>query len=159
VRSARAVVTTPAGAWLAARMLGWVAVLPILKRTLPLPKVVRLCSRPSRAERRRVEREGEITALARRIYARSPVHNDNCLERSLVLYRFLSEAGAEPVLFVGVGKDANGIIGHAWVSVDGEPVHESHASLAPYAPVAVFGPDGRRRPDLEAGSVDPVPER
>jgi hypothetical protein len=57
------------------------------------------------------------------------------------LYRFLSEAGAAPRLLVGVGG-ADSVLGHAWVILDGEPVHETRASLEEWAPVLAFGAGG-----------------
>jgi hypothetical protein len=50
---------------------------------------------------------------------------DNCLERSLVAYRFLGRAGASPQLVIGVARDERGVRGHAWVTVDGRPIGES----------------------------------
>ena len=40
VRAARACITSPADAWLAARMAAWALVLPLLKRVVPLPRLV-----------------------------------------------------------------------------------------------------------------------
>jgi hypothetical protein len=146
-RSARAIASTPAGAWLLVRMLAWAAALPVLKRVLPLPTVVKLAARPRRASHRYANREQEVAALARWLYARSPVRDDNCLERSLVTYRFLSERGADPVLSIGVRKGDGGVLGHAWVTVDGEPVYEAPDELADYATVVSFGADGARDRD------------
>ncbi|MDQ3995318.1 MAG: lasso peptide biosynthesis B2 protein [Actinomycetota bacterium] len=142
-RSARAIASTPAGAWLLVRMLAWAAALPVLKRVLPLPTVVKLAARP-RASHRYANREQEVAALARWLYARRPVRDDNCLERSLVTYRFLSERGADPVLAIGVRKGADGVLGHAWVTVDGEPVYETPDELVDYATVVTFRADGAR---------------
>ena len=68
---------------------------------------------------------------------------DNCLERSLVSYRFLSHAGAEPELAFGVAKDRDDPVrGHAWVVLDGEPVHDSVAALERFERLGAFGREG-----------------
>jgi hypothetical protein len=65
----------------------------------------------------------------------------NCLERSLVLYRCLSSAGAEPHLIVGVAKEQGVVAGHTWVELDGDPVDDSQSRN--YERVAEFGVSGR----------------
>jgi hypothetical protein len=127
-------------------MVAWAAVLPILKRVLPLPTVVKLAARRRGGAGRQRRREEEVTTLARWLYSRSPVRDDNCLERSLVTYRFLSERGADPLLSIGVRKDEDGVFGHAWVTVDGEPVYDAPAELAEYATVVTFTAAGARAP-------------
>src|SRR5689334_11392261 len=90
-RALRAWLTTPADAWLLVRMLAWSPWLPLLKRLLPLPTLVRFLSVTRRRGQRQREREQRVVALARWLY-RSPGWNGRgrCLERSLLLYHFLS---------------------------------------------------------------------
>jgi hypothetical protein len=57
-------------------------------------------------------------------------------------YRFLLEGGAAPTLVIGVGRVPAEIVGHAWVLLNGLPAGESAASVSPYLPTLVFGPDG-----------------
>jgi hypothetical protein len=126
---------------LAARALGWMCVLPLLKRFVPLSRLVRLMSSSPHHDR---ARRDTTQRAARLVGALCRVRGGNCLERSLILFRFLGEAGAAPQLVVGVGKPDREYIGHVWVSVAGEPLLDSRADLDTYARVVVFGSDGRR---------------
>lgn len=126
-------------AWLMMRMAAWSLALPVLKRLLPLPKLVRLMSRESSVQRSN-ENERTIARSARRIY-RLRQHG-SCLERSLTAYRYLSGASANPLLVVGVGRDDRDVIGHAWVLIDGQPLYESSAALESFVPVVAFASDG-----------------
>ena len=137
--------TSPRDAWLALRMLAWAGSLPILKRVLPLPRLVRLLARPREAARK-PEREWRIAALSRRVFrTRSALHADNCLERSLVAYRYLGAAGAHPQLVVGASPGET-VHGHVWVTVDGSAIHDAPHELAAWTPVVVFDADGTRHP-------------
>jgi Transglutaminase-like superfamily len=124
------------------RMAGWSLAVPILKRALPLPALVRvLWSRP-RGDRR-PGRDLEIAQLAwwtSRVQPRR--FPDNCLERSLVTYRFLARAGARPRLLAGVRQAEGGIVGHAWVTVEDQPVHDAVESLRSYGTLVEFGDGG-----------------
>jgi hypothetical protein len=73
---------------------------------------------------------------------RPPGSRDNCLERALVTYRYLCQAGARPELVMGVARGEKGVHGHAWVAVDGHPVHDTAGELARFEPVLRFGSDG-----------------
>jgi hypothetical protein len=134
----------PAGVWLGVRMLAWSAVLPILKHVVPLRVLTRLMWAETRAIPR-PQRERQVAFLARRIYRVRPVlRRDNCLERSLLLYRFLSREGLAPRLVLGAQKSDRLIVGHAWVKVAGRPVIDDHEALADYTPIAEFGAQGAR---------------
>jgi hypothetical protein len=141
-RTVLAVLRSPADTWLALRMLSWSLLLPALKRTVPLPRLARLVW--SRARRQRDPGcEEKVALLARGIYRLRPLRSrDNCLERSLLAYRFLSMAGAQPRLFIGARKGDGGISGHAWVIIDGEPLFDARASLGDYVVLAEFGANG-----------------
>ena len=83
---------------LIARMMPWRVVLPVAKRVIPLSTLVSVMELPRRFLKRRPLREKRVASLAHRVSglgARSPA---NCLERSLLAYRFLSEMGAGPRL-------------------------------------------------------------
>jgi Transglutaminase-like superfamily len=128
-----------ATAWLLIRMGAWSLVLPVLKRVLPLPTLVRLMSRTG-AEERSEERERQIVRSARRVYRlRRP---GSCLERSLLAYRYLSNTNADPRLVIGARRGDHEMLAHAWVLVDGSPLYESIASLEPFSAVVEFAPDG-----------------
>lgn len=120
------------------RMLPWAYALPVLKKLLPLPALARLAWARRRA-RRPVALETVLTAALRLRPVRS---RQNCLERSLLLYRYLSWAGAEPTLATGLRSDGERLHGHAWVSVAGAPVGDSAEEVSTYTPVVAFGPRG-----------------
>jgi Transglutaminase-like superfamily len=124
---------------LVVRMTGWVIVLPVLKRVRPLHELARLMWCDARAPSPR-ERELAVLSYAEWLYRGRPLFGDNCLERSLLLYRFLSEAGLEPTLIVGAQHDGLSVAAHAWVEIDGRPIGNADG----YEPVVAFGPHGRR---------------
>jgi hypothetical protein len=102
------------------------------------------------SEPRRTERdpalERRIARVARLIYrGRRGTFPNNCLERSLVTYRYLGRAGADPELVVAVRRGAEGVDGHVWVTVGGMSVHEEPAELEPYVPVLRFAGGEMRR--------------
>jgi len=147
-RATRECVTSPADAWLAARMAAWALVLPLLKRVVPLPRLVQLMATPpKRAARdaaRDLARERRIVALSRLVYAPLVRADIGCLQRSLLAYRYLGAAGARPSLLVGMRREAGEVHGHAWVTVDGEPAGEPAAWVGQFSPVLVFGSEGAR---------------
>ena len=146
-RVVRSSVSSPGDVFELVSMAAWATLLPILKRLLPLPKLARLVWTPPRTHRRDLENERRVAALARRLYrSRLVTRDDNCLERSLLTYRFLSRLNADPRLVAGVRRGEEGVLGHVWVTLDGEPVGESRITLGEYAPIAVFGAGGAREP-------------
>jgi Transglutaminase-like superfamily len=128
---------------LGCRMAAWSLAVPILKHALPLPALVRLAwSRPRGVRRPARDREiAQLTWWTSRVQPRR--FPDNCLERSLVAYRFLARAGARPRLVTGVGRTGAEIVGHVWVTVDDEPVHDGVDSLRAYKPLVEFGDHGQ----------------
>lgn len=136
--------TTPGDAMLVLKMLGWRLVLPALKRRLPLQRLVRLMWDGHGAPAGTPVRAARIAYLADLVYRTEHVErHGNCLERSLVLYRYLGAAGAEPQLLVGLRRDGQSAPGgHAWVTLAGEPVGEPPDSIAPFARVVAFGTGG-----------------
>jgi hypothetical protein len=125
------------------RVLGWRIVLPILKRVIPVRTLAGWMSAGQRhtpagslePRRARLEALRQMLTCGGRI-----VMSGNCLERSLVLYRFLAEVGAEPQLVMGVNAAGGTVGGHAWIELDGEPLEEAPASR--FAPVVAFGANG-----------------
>lgn len=126
------------------RMLPWAAALPILKRTMPLPRLVGLAASSPRNGRPRPGGEERIVELTRLLYrSRAIAGRDNCLERSLLAYRFLTKLDARPELVVGMQKGGDEMMGHVWVLLEGQPVHETPQLLAGFVPVLVFDHRGR----------------
>jgi transglutaminase superfamily protein len=144
VERLRGSVGRPADAWLLVRIVGWSLVLPVAKSVIPLPRLTRLMRADAGSSRRDAEQEQTVTALTAWVFkTRPPGSRDNCLERALVTYRYLCRAGADPELVVGMARDEEGVHGHAWVTVDGFPVHDTIAELARFEPMLRFGSDGR----------------
>jgi hypothetical protein len=132
----------PTDIWLALRMAGWSLLVPLLKRLLPLKALTRLMW----AEGRRVrspERERQIMRLSFLLARlRPPSFRSNCLERSLLAYRFLAQLNADPRLVIAVSASESGVVGHAWVTVDDRPVHDSAAEIRQFVSIAEFGAKG-----------------
>ena len=135
----------PGEIWLAGRLYLWSLALPILKRVLPLRTLVRLAWTRPRTDRRRPERERQVMRLAYAVWSRSRARrrDDDCLERSLAAFRFLSRLNADPELVAGTRMAGGEVQGHVWVVVDGQPFGEARAELAEYLPVIAFGAGGR----------------
>ena len=160
LRRLRSLVRAPGDAALLVRMAGWSVVLPILKRATPLPRLVQLAQRDARRESRDPEREAKVIALSEWLFRVRPRGSrDNCLDRSLVSFRFLGRLNAQPELVVGVGREGEETTGHVWVMIDGTPVHDDGSTLAAYDRLVVFGPDGRRSELPERASPLGDPER
>lgn len=125
--------------WLGLRMAGWSLLVPLLKYALPLPSVVRVMAGSRRARGAAVD-ASRIVQLAWWTSRLQPRRfPGNCLERSLVTYRFLAKAGADPRLVVGVRSTPEPARGHVWVTLDGRPLHESRESLEGLMPLIEFG--------------------
>ena len=122
--------------------MGWRVLLPFLKHIVPLPTLVRLvAARPSGLDETRRPR---LAAIHQLLDAGRLVVSGNCLERSLVMYRFLAQAGARPQLVMGVSTSTAGVKGHTWVELNGEPLLDS--TTRRFSPIMIFGPEGRVRP-------------
>jgi hypothetical protein len=138
----RAVVSGPSDLLLSGRMAAWAGLLPVLKRVLPLPRLVTLMAprhRHAPDERRLVV----VVTVARWLY-RTRALRDNCLERSLITYRYLPDGNGESRLVLGIRKGEDGPLGHAWLTLCGEPVHDSATTLEGLVPVVAFDLEGRR---------------
>jgi hypothetical protein len=79
------------------------------------------------------------------------ISDRDCLQRSLLLYRLLSAAGADPELVVGLREYDGKIIGHAWVLVDGKSPVEPESALLRFSPVLRFGAQGALLQEMRAG--------
>ena len=97
---------------------------------------------PSRPPRRPSE-EARIIACIVRLHQLLGEEDDDCVPRSLVLYRELSRLGADPRLCVGFRSTEAGVLGHAWVEVDGKVVGETDPRVAGFNKQLTFGDGGR----------------
>lgn len=130
--------------WLAARMAGWAIVLSLLKHFVPVGSLARLMWREASRDRREPLKERQIVRLADWLSRGTNLTKRGaCFERSLLAYRYLSAAGANPLLVVAFGKAAGTVLGHAWVEVEGEAVGERPEMLEMFEPAVRFGAQGR----------------
>jgi hypothetical protein len=134
-------------------MLGWAAALHLLKRRMALPKLVEIAVPEVRADADR--RPETVIAFSRWVY-RIPGFRDNCLEKSLLTYRYLPADGGRYRLVLGVrASKAEGPPGHAWLTIDGDPVHDTSESLADLVPILAFDSAGRRETPESGGRTAP----
>jgi Transglutaminase-like superfamily len=134
----------PADSLLAARILCWAAFVRLAKYAIPLRTLVQIVSPTPREGPRDPSRERQIAIFADRASRIvRPRTRGNCLERSLVSYRYLVRAHADPRLMIGFRRDQSGVLGHAWVLVDGQPLGDSPATLAEYQVAMSFGAGDR----------------
>ena len=149
----RTAVSGPSDLLLSGRMAAWAGLLPVLKRVLPLPRLVTLMAPRHRhaADERRL---AFVVTVARWLY-RTRALRDNCLERSLITYRYLPAGNEESRLVLGIRKGDVGPPGHAWLTLRGEAVHDSATTLEGLVAVVAFDLEGRRCAVPEA--VSPAP--
>ena len=101
--------------------------------------------------------ERRLTANVLRLSKLLRIADRDCLQRSLLLYRLLSAAGADPELVVGFREQDGKIIGHAWVLVDEMSIVEPELDLARFSPVLRFGARGALLHQLRAGCEPKIP--
>ena len=123
--------------------------LGVLKHIVPLRWLAKWAWCNKNVPRDRLS-ERRITAIVLRLSQFMRLSDRDCLQRSLLLYRLLSRAGAEPTLVLGFQEREGKIVGHAWVLVDGRAIIESEAELLRFSPVLRIGPRGVVLPDLRA---------
>jgi hypothetical protein len=131
----------PVGWLLATRMLGWRVALPLLRRRMGLTALVELAAHPHPHSPPDVAGRRRALRLAHALFRST---EGTCLERSLLLFRYLGRAGAAPELVVGFTRHGDGVVGHAWVEVERAPVLEAGDPSAKYVSLVRFGPDGCR---------------
>jgi hypothetical protein len=118
-----------------ARLVVLFNLLGVAKRVVPLRSLARWAWSP------RVDRDpASLPTIVGRVlragrYAGVP--DRDCLQRSLLLYRELSRAGASPRLVVGFRRSA-AVEGHAWVTVDGRLLADAAEALETFTPVMRF---------------------
>jgi hypothetical protein len=78
-----------------------------------------LCAVRSQSEATRIIRLTDLL-LDRRVALLRP----SCMLRSLVLYRFLREAGVPVQVNFGVARDGEALKGHSWLTLHGVPYAE-----------------------------------
>jgi hypothetical protein len=83
------------------------------KSTAPAEEADVMCARAGR--------------VVRRVYRAFPIWN-TCLRRSLVLHRMLRKRGIAADFRIGIGKDGERLLGHAWVESDGNPILDNEVA-------------------------------
>ena len=127
------------------RLLPAYVLLGLLKHLLPLRWLARWAWCPPAGPRDR-EAERRLVASVLRLSQLTGLPDRDCLQRSLLLYRVLSRAGADPTLVIGFHRMNDRILGHAWVIVDGHTVIEPAADLLRFSPTLGFGFGGALLP-------------
>lgn len=64
-----------------------------------------------------------------------PVYRPTCLSRSLVLWYLLRRRGVPAVLQIGVRKEHNELLSHAWVESDGRVVNDNPDVAHHFSPI------------------------
>jgi hypothetical protein len=112
-----------------------------VKRLVPIRTLARWSWRPARGGSRNLEAEQRLVSSVIRLSSASG-SDRGCLQRSLLLYRELSRAGADPTLVVGFRRTDRGLEGHAWVEADGVPVAEPTVREQGFETTCAFGRGG-----------------
>jgi Transglutaminase-like superfamily len=142
LRTLRKHIRSPSDALLVLRLLAWRLALAPLKRAVPIATLVRLMATPGGRSTRDTRRIAELVSW---LYA--PRRNrdlGNCLDRSLVLYRFLSQNEPGTRLVLGMRRGSSELEGHAWVIAGDRAFGYTPASGGGFVTLATFAADGRR---------------
>ena len=128
------------------RMVGWRLLVSTLKHVVPLRRLVAIAGggTPAGARAGRLPAQARIVELARlACRPRLLGSNENCLDRSLIAYRYLRAAGASPALVIGVGQDQGAVRGHAWLTIgNDEEGGEPHRAHEDFKELVRFAADG-----------------
>jgi len=134
LQNIREIARSPKDFILLIRIAFWLAVQPVLIRTMPLDKLMKLLT-PAPRTRRSPEMEkkavrytsfflGKMTPAdpeAPKTNSTNSVVRRSCLKRSMVLYRFLRIAGVPVKIKLGVQKNNGKLKGHCWLELGGKP--------------------------------------
>lgn len=132
------------GAIVVARLLPIYLALAVAKHVVRIDRLARWAWRSPRPSPRAPGDEPRMVSLVLRLGAIAGRPDRDCLQRSLLLYRELSRAGADPRLFVGFRREHQRLVGHAWVECDGRPVTTEAIGREAFEATWGFGPGGRR---------------
>jgi hypothetical protein len=133
------IISSPKFVFLIIPILFWVFTLPLLKRLVPLHLLVKLMLYKT-VKRTFFNIEiNDLLYIIQRIYYSS---EGRCLERSLLLYRYLKFYGKFPELIIGLRKSNSEWTGHAWVEINKEPLAENNNFLNELKPTLKFDSHG-----------------
>jgi Transglutaminase-like superfamily len=114
----------------------------LLKHLVPLRALARLAWRDP-VDDRHPERERLTVARIVKTRQLFPLWDGDCVQKSLLLYRELSSAGADPILAVGFRRTDGLVQGHTWIVVDGVAVDDRLAAAGEFTSSFCFGRRGR----------------
>lgn len=142
----------------ALRLLGFNRTRALLGRAVPTPKPSLAGAPPQPSDRPR--RIARLVAMAA---CRGP-YRATCLRQSLALWWLLRRRGIPAELRIGVRKDGDALLAHAWVEQEGAPLGQGPLGHAPFPrriplrnPYTEFtGADAVRRSPDRVGSQPPV---
>ena len=148
-RTMRKTVQGPGEALLLLRMCGWVLLLSVAVKVLPLPRALRLVSTktkaPSETPAEEIQKrlaDAIDLLLKTDFFILKPI----CWKRAALLHRYLALNGITTRIFFGMRKESNGsVAGHAWLEASNGPILE--AAVPNYAVTYSF-------PSHEAIEVD-----
>jgi hypothetical protein len=107
-------------------------------RFLPATRIFSWANRPPRRINRFAVGEASWVAWAVEKVGDSPWMNARCLPRALATHAMLRRRGITSRLCLGVARDRQGLIAHAWVEI-GESKFVLDPAIAHYTRLAEFG--------------------
>lgn len=129
-RGARQLIRQPQLAFLSLKMAGWVGLVSLLIRLLPLPLALQMVQPVHKKERKRgsIPMPELVATLDQVLSARCLFLQPICWKRAVVLHRYLALEGTETKIVFGVRDERNGpLSGHAWLEAEGKPLFETAA--------------------------------
>jgi len=112
-------VETGRGFWLFLRVGLWIALVSVLLRLVPLPRLLRLLT-PKHTDSRPWPREKLVNFCSFWLGRDAAFFSKSCLKRSLVLYHYLNQQGEPTRFLIGVRHDGQKLCGHAWILLEGK---------------------------------------
>lgn len=143
LRKAASTTAGRADAALVLRMAAWSVALRVLKTVVPLRSLVRLMAGGSAGPRGRPRARARVVQLADLAHRLAGLgRHENCLERSLLMFRYLNLRGDAPTLVIGARSVPGRVEGHVWVTVDDQSVYHEEGHTDRYVPMTSFSADG-----------------
>jgi hypothetical protein len=87
---------------------------------------------PGRSPQTDLDSVGQSVDTASRKF---PIYQPTCLSRSLVLWHLLRRRGVPAVLQIGVRKENEELLSHAWVESDGRVVNDKPDVARHFSPI------------------------
>jgi hypothetical protein len=119
----------PGEAFLLVRMAAWVALLSLLIKFLPLPRVLSLIAKTGHDRKPRDSRmtQQRLAQLVDALLGMNVLcFTPTCWKRAPVLHRYLALYGIKTRIVFGVRKEQETMLaGHAWLEADGRPLLEA----------------------------------